>query len=278
LSFNVSKNIIIENMVYGAFSYSRRGQQVVGKTSGISPEAQQEIVEFCNSWGDCRNLKFKRSLNQFPLKNKSANNKKLIAVVKVINSGKDQIGREGALVRHALILSEDDYRYLEFNPFMLESQGTFLTAWTRKSNCQTIFLDKSSIPPSDLSEIPRVYYDSMFEYLHTILSGGEIYYISNNHVRTAEEIIYYLLKLLPLEIKSKIAMTTFAFKKNLDYSIGCYYRRSSIPDDPLKIKFDMIGDRQKEIGDYLRAIFDNLKREKFGRVIKTLSEPLPFTK
>jgi hypothetical protein len=29
------------------------GQQVVGKSAGITTEIEREIVEFCNSWGDC---------------------------------------------------------------------------------------------------------------------------------------------------------------------------------------------------------------------------------
>jgi hypothetical protein len=269
-------SIVIENMVYGAFSYSRKGQQVVGKTSGISPATEKEIIEFCNSWGDCRNLKFRRSLNQFPLKSTSPYGQNLIAVVKVINTGRDQIGREGALVRHALVLTESDYRHLEFNPFTFESQGVFLTVWTRKSNCQTIFLDKSTMPPSDISEIPRKFFDSLFAYLHTVLSGGEIFLFSNNHIHTAEDITYYLMKILPLDIKAKIAMTTFAFRKNLDYKIGCYYRASSAVTDPLKIKFEMTGEKNSEAERFLNILFENLKSEKYGRVIKMITEPLPY--
>ena len=276
MTFASSDNIVIENMVYGALSYSRKGQQVVGRSKGITPETEQEIVGFCNSWGDCRNLNFKRSLNQFPLKSVAPDGRKLIAVVKVINSGRDQVGREGSLIRHALMLAKNEYRWLEYNPFLLESLGIFLTVWTRQSDCRAIHINRHAIPPSDLAEIPQYYYDALFEYLHVILSGGRIYYTANNHVRTAEEIIYYLMKLLPLEIKSEIAMTTFAFRKNLEYRIGCFYRSSSVPADPLKVIFETTGERTTEVESYLEELFAKLKSERFGGVIRMLTNPLPF--
>jgi hypothetical protein len=263
-------------MVYGAFSYSRKGQQVVGKTPGVSPEIEREIVNFCNSWGDCRNFKFRRSLNQFLLQNSSPAGQALIAVVKIINAGKDQIGREGALVRHALILTESDYRNLEFNPYLLESQGAFLTAWTRQSNCQLIYLSKKSIPPADFSEIPRRFYDELHGYLLAILSGGEIYLYLNNHINTAEDIIYYLMKLLPMDLKKKIAMTTFAFKKNINYKIGCYYRASGVVSDPLKVRFEILGENKSAARRFADILFENMRDEKFGKVVKLIAQPLDF--
>jgi hypothetical protein len=267
-------DIAIENMIYGVLPDRRMGQEVLGKTPGIPPDTEQEIVEFCTSWGDCRNLKFRRSLNQFPLKCNSPDGDRLIAVIKVINSGLDSIGREGALVRHALVLRESDYRHLEFNPFTLESLGVFLTVWTKQSNCEVIFLDSRLVPPSDFSEIPRAYYDSLFSYLHTLLSGGEIFLFLNNHLHTAEDIIYYVIKLLPVDFRSRIALTTFAFRKNLDYSIGCYYRQSGAPADPLKIRFEMAGEKDEKLVAFLKALFENLECEKYGRAARMLFEPL----
>jgi len=273
LSFGFNSHIVIENLIYGAFSFSRKGQQVVGKTPGITEEIEKELVEFCTTWGDCRNLKFRRSLNQFPLLAKSDRGEKLIAVIKVINSGLDQVGREGTLVRHAVVLTEADYRILEYNPFVLESQGVFQMVWTRQSNCRTIFVDKKSIPPSDLSEIPRSFFDSLYDYLLTIISAGEVYLFLNNHINTAEDIIYYIIKLLPLDLRPTIALTTFAFRKNLDYKIGCYYRQSSTSPDPLTIRFENSGvpDPGKEA--FLDELFDDLKGEKYGRAIRLLSQP-----
>ncbi len=268
-----ASRIAIENLIYGAFSHSRKGQQVVGKSTGISEEIEKEIVEFCNTWGDCRNLKFRRSINQFPLSRKSSTGEKLIAVIKVINSGLDNVGREGTLVRHALVLTETDYRYLEFNPFTLESQGVFQIVWTRRF-CETIYLDKRSIPPSDLSEVPESLYGLLFDYLLTILSGGEIYLFLSNHINTAEDLVYYILKLLPLDMRSRMSLTTFAFRKNRDYQIGCYYRYSSLPVDPLKIRFERSGNPKKHIESFLRELFENLKSEKYGQAIKMLGRPI----
>ena len=266
-------DIAIENMIYGVLPDRRMGQEVLGKTSGISEATEKEIVGFCTSWGDCRNLNFRRSLNQFPLKSLSPSGEKLIAVVKVINAGLDSIGREGALVRHALVLTETDYRRLEFNPFVVESQGVFLTIWTRQSKCEVIFLDSRHVPPSDLSEIPRAYYDSLFDYLHTLLSGGEIFLFISNHLHTAEDVIYYVIKLLPVDIRPEMTLTTFAFRKNLDYRIGCFYRQASAPDDPLKIKFETVGKKEEGVGGFLALLFENLKYEKYGRAARMIYDP-----
>jgi len=267
--------VVIENLVYGAFPNQRMGQQVVGKSAGITTEIEREIVEFCNSWGDCRNLKFRRSINQFPLKSPLLDGRNAIAVVKVTNAGKDSIGREGTLVRHALILAENDYRYLEYNPFVLESLGIFLKVWNRLCDCQTIYLNRDSIPPADLSEVPRLFYNSLKLYATAIMSGGEIYIYLNNHIQTVEDMIYYLIKILPLDLKASLALTTFAFKKNIDYKIGCYYRQMSEPADPLKVQFETIGKPNQAVDDYFKRLFEYLNDEKYGRAAKILSEPLP---
>ena len=273
MSFGFASHIAIENLIYGAFSFSRKGQQVVGRTPGITDEIEKELVEFCNTWGDCRNLKFRRSLNQFPLAARSGRGEKLIGIIKVINSGLDQVGREGTLVRHAVVLTEADYRFLEFNPFALESQGVFQMVWTRQSNCRTIFIDKKSIPPSDLSEIPHSLFDTLYDLLFMLVSGGEMYLFLNNHVNTAEDIIYYIIKLLPLDLRASIALTTFAFRKNLDYKIGCYYRQSSTSPDPLTIQFEKSGTPDSGKEAFLKELFDDLKGEKYGRAIRLLSQP-----
>lgn len=266
-------NIVIENLVYGAFPSQRMGQQVVGKSPGVTSEIEREIVEFCNTWGDCRNLKFRRSLNQFPLISKFADSREAMAVVKVTNAGKDSIGREGALVRHALILAREDYRRLEFNPFMLESLGVFLTVWTRIADCETIYLANDKIPPSDLSEVPQSFHGALSSYAGTILSGGEVYIYLNNHIHTIEDMIYYLIKILPIDFKASLALTTFTFKKNLDYKIGCYYRQLSQDVDPLKAHFELSGESRPEIDNYLKTLFECLKSEKYGRAAKLLAEP-----
>lgn len=268
-------DIVIENLVYGAFPNQRMGQQVVGKSAGITDEIEREIVEFCNTWGDCRNLKFRRSLNQFPLQSRLRDGRNAIAVVKVTNAGKDSIGREGTLVRHALVLAETDYRYLEFNPFVLESQGIFLTVWTRLCDCRTIYLKFDSIPPADLSEVPRLFYGPLKLYAATLLSGGEIYVYLNNHIQTAEDMIYYLIKILPLDFRARLALTTFTFKKNIDFKIGCYYRQLNRPADPLKVQFETTGQPFQTVNDYLQMLFECLQDEKYGRAAKILAEPLP---
>jgi hypothetical protein len=275
LTSGLTSDIVIENLVYGAFPHQRMGQQVVGKSAGITDEIEREMVEFCNTWGDCRNLKFRRSLNQFPLNSRLRDGRKAIAVVKVTNAGKDSMGREGTLVRHALVLAETDYRYLEFNPFVLESQGIFLTVWTRLCDCETIYLKHELIPPADLSEVPRSFYGPLKLYAATVMSGGEIYMYLNNHIQTAEDMIYYLIKILPLEIRAGLALTTFAFKKNIDFKIGCYYRQLSQPADPLRVQFETTGQPGRNINDYLQTLFDYLNDEKYGRAAKMLTEPMP---
>jgi hypothetical protein len=267
--------IAIENMFYGAVPIRRMGQEVLGKTPGINAEIEKEIVEFCNSWGDCRNLKFRRSLNQFPLKARSSDGGKLIAIVKVVNAGRDSMGREGTLARHALVLREVDYRRIEFNPFTLESQGVFLEAWTQASDCRTIFIDSRTIPPSDLSEIPRSFYKQLREYLTTIMSGGEIFLFANNHLHTAEDIIYYVFKLLPIEIRPDIPLTTFAFRRNLDYKMGCYYRQSGTTPDPLKIQFEIAGEKDAVAVEFANNLLGGLDAEKYGFAARMLGQSYP---
>ncbi|HBC46666.1 MAG TPA: hypothetical protein DCZ43_06440 [candidate division Zixibacteria bacterium] len=270
--------ISIENMFYGALPNRRMGQEVLGKTPGITAEIEAEIVEFCNSWGDCRNLKFRRSLNQFPLDAPGSDGSDMIAVVKVVNAGRDSMGREGTLVRHALILNENDYRQIEFNPFTLEAQGAFLEAWTQACDCRPILVNSRIIPPTDLSEIPRSFFKQIKEYIETVLSGGTIFLFINNHLHTAEDVIYYVFKLLPADFRAQIALTTFAFRRNLEYQIGCYYRQSDTSPDPLKVQFEMSGEKNKVAMDFATELFDSLENEKYGQAARMLAAPFPVKK
>jgi hypothetical protein len=107
--------------------------------------------------------------------------------------------------------------------------------------------------------------------LRAILSGGEMFVFLNNHLHTAEDVIYYTFKLLPFAVRPDIALTTFAFRKNLDYRIGCYYRQSGSPPDPLKVKFEISVGDNSGIADYLEALFAELRGEKYWRVYRMLS-------
>jgi hypothetical protein len=261
--------IEVEHLVYGSFSFDGSAQHIAAQSKGIDTKTRREITTFCDTWGDCKNLRFYSSLNQIWLEDES---EPKVAVIKITHHGRDFSGRGGALLRHALVLREKAYEKLQFNPFKLNSLSIFKADWRNGDRCETLYLDSEGLPKEDLSLIPQELYPVLQENLRSHLEGLALLSYRNINTPTSDSYLRFLFSLIPSQRRKRLALTTFAFRKNHDYQIGCIYSPERVPEDNWEVEFERKAglpapDWGNElISDYLSTLFSRLRQGAFSQV------------
>jgi len=262
--------IKVEHLVYGTFSTSGMAQHVPSQSSGIDANTKNQIISFCNSWGECRNLKFFSSLSQFFL-DTPENQPPQVAVVKITHHGQDFAGRKGALLRHALMLKASDYSLLEYNPFVVEELGKFKTSWSEEEKCDSFYIELPTKGENDLQKIPSSLFASLRENLTFLLNGFSLLSYRNVNTPTSDLYLRYLFSLIPHRRRGGLPFTTFAFRNNKSYRLGCIYSPDRIPKDSLSVDFEKIKptislspSEEKAIRDYVDQVFYFLEQKQFS--------------
>ena len=257
--------IDVEHLVYGSFSFDGSAQHIADQSKGISKKICKEITAFCDSWGECKNLKFYSSLNQIWLENEPESEPQ-VAVIKVTHHGRDFSGRGGALLRHALVFKEKAYQKLQFNPFRLDHLNIFKADWRDGDRCEALQLDSAELAKEDLNLIPQELYASLEENLRSLLDGSNLLSYRNINTPTSDSYLRFLFSLIPCQRRKGLALTTFAFRKNHDYQIGCIYSPERVPEDNLDMEFERktavssLAWGNDLVSDYLDTLFSWLRQ------------------
>lgn len=264
--------IAVEHLIYGTFSTSGMAQHVPSQSPGIDSYTRNQIISFCNSWGECRNLKFFSSLNQFYLETQE-NQEPQVVVVKITHHGQDFAGRKGALLRHALIFKVSDYSLLEFDPFKVEELGKFKTSWSEEEKCDSFYVDPTNLSGNEFQKIPPSLFPSLKENLALLLRGFCLLSYRNVNTPTSDLYLKYLYSLIPHSQRNNLAFTTFAFRNNKSYRLGCIYSPDRIPEDSLSVEFEKIKpsislspSEEKIIRNYTDQAFFFLEQKEFSKV------------
>jgi hypothetical protein len=258
--------IEIEHLIYGSFQFDGSAQHIPAQSPGISNKIRKEITSFCDSWGECKNFKFYSSLNQIWLEDES---EPKVAVIKVTHHGKDFSGRSGALLRHALVFKEKDYQKIGFDPFRVESLNILRTDWKEGDSCETLHADPARFSKVDLSLIPAELYPSLRENLSSLLKGLSLYSYRSINTLRSNSYVQGLFSLIPHSKRRTIPLTTFAFRKNHEYRIGCIYSPERIPQDDADVRFEKkAGGSQSTcegemILDYGKTLFSFLEQNRY---------------
>jgi hypothetical protein len=262
--------IKVEHLVYGTFSTSGMAQHVPSQSPGIDSNTKNQIISFCNSWGECRNLKFFSSLSQFFLDTQE-NQEPQVAVIKITHHGQDFAGRKGALLRHALLFKASDYSLLECSPFRVEQWGKFKTSWSEDEKCDPFFMEPPDLNQNELEKIPSSVFASLRENLVLLLKGFSLLSYRNVNTPTSDLYLRYLYSLIPHSQRSGLPFTTFAFRNNKGYRLGCIYSPDRIPEDSLSVKFERIKpsislspSEEKAVRDYVDQVFYFLEQKQFS--------------
>ncbi len=271
--------IEVEHLIYGSFNFCGSAQHIPDQSRGISKNIRKEIASFCDSWGECKNLKFYSSLNQIWLEDEPGSESK-VAVIKVTHHGRDFSGRGGALLRHALVFKGRDYEKLEFNPFRVEDLNIFKTDWKDDDRCEAFYVDPADLPKEDLGTIPQELYPSLKENLSFLLQGFSLISYRITNTPNSDSYLRSLFCLIPYSGRKKFSLTTFAFRKNCNYQLGCIYSPERIPQDSLDVEFERktggpsLGWEIGAISDYLDPLFSLLKQSDFPEAWKHIKNYL----
>jgi len=268
--------IKVEHLVYGTFSTSGMAQHVPSQSPGIDTNTKNQIISFCNSWGECRNLKFFSSVSQFFLDTEE-NQEPQVAVIKITHHGQDFAGRKGALLRHALVFRASDYSLLEYNPFRVEQWGKFKTSWSEEEKCDPFFMDSPDPSQNELEKIPSSVFASLKENLTLLLNGFSLLSYRNVNTPTSDLYLKYLYSLIPQSQRNGLSFTTFAFRNNRSYRLGCIYSPDRIPADSLSVEFEKIkppvslsASEERAITDYSDQVFYFLEQKQFSEASQVI--------
>lgn len=268
--------IKVEHLIYGTFSTSSMAQHVPCQSSGIDNHTKNQIISFCNSWGECRNLKFFSSLNQFYLE-PQANEEREVAVIKITHHGQDFAGRKGALLRHALVFKVSDYSLLEFDPFKVGELGIFKTSWSEEEKCDALYIDSLSLSNNELQQIPPSLFHSLKENLSLLLKGFSLLSYRNVNTPNSDLYLKYLYTLIPHYLRNNLVFTTFAFRNNMNYRLGCIYSPDRIFEDSLGAGFEkkkhsgaLSLSQESIISQYMEQAFSFLEQKEFSKVFELI--------
>jgi len=263
--------IRVEHLIYGTFSRSGMAQHVPTQSPGIDDHTRNQIIAFCNSWGECRNLRFVSSINQFFLESQEGVEPQA-AVIKITNHGQDFAGRKGALLRHALVFKVSDYSLLEFDPFKVEALGKFKFTWSEEQRCESFYMDLRNLEDSILQEIPVSLFPSIRENLNSLLRGFCLLSYRNVNTPTSDLYLKYLYSLIPYSNRASMDFTTFAFRKNKSYRLGCIYSPDRMPEDRLGVEFEKLKffpsytpPEERMIRDYVNQVCFFVEQKEFSK-------------
>jgi len=263
--------IKVEHLVYGTFSTSGMAQHVPSQSPGIDSNTKNQIISFCNSWGECRNFKFFSSISQFFLKPDESNEPQ-VALIKITHHGQDFAGRRGALLRHALVVRASDYSLLEYNPFRVEQWGKFKTSWSEEEKCDPFFVEAPGLSQNELEKIPSSVFSSLRQNLMLLLKGFSLLSYRNVNTPTSDLYLKHLYSLIPHSQRNGLSFTTFAFRNNRSYRLGCIYSPDRIPEDSLSVEFEKIKpsvslspSEERVIRDYVDQVFYFLEQKQFSQ-------------
>jgi hypothetical protein len=122
-----SRAIRYEQAVYGSFAFWDRGYAVLAQSPGCRPEWLTELQRACQRFGE-RPAGVPEAAVRGLFARRLAEGRGPWMIVGVGSPGRDDRGRPGALVFHALFVDPRDYRRLGCDPFALA--GALRRDWT----------------------------------------------------------------------------------------------------------------------------------------------------
>ncbi len=96
----------LDHLIYGTFPDLPGSQQVVYRSSGITPELESWLIQQYDRFGDCKTEEFRSSLTLQWLRDGES---PAAVLTKITHAGQDFSGRWGALLRHSAIITQEQF-------------------------------------------------------------------------------------------------------------------------------------------------------------------------
>jgi hypothetical protein len=227
----------LEHLIYGTFPDLPGSQQVVYKSSGITPELESWLISRYDAFGDCRTEEFQSSLTMQWYRTEETT---LGTLTKVSHAGKDFSGRWGALLRHTAIFSLEQCR--ELKGALSGVAGLLVSGGNSEELAQSGDLEieagtDSQAPHEWLSSLNLANYQSN---LARLLTGERLVLYSDLNTSHLNQYLQTLIRLTPLNIRERLNWSEFVFHSlpELDLSVVHSSRYSAPESEAIEFQTD----------------------------------------
>lgn len=133
--------VALEQLVYGLRPDGSQGRGILATSPGISDSCEQEIVRLCEGWGAVPAEGLRRTvLLSFPLVTCLPSMPGDLHTVIQISQGAQPLF-------HAVVLTRQDFREFDLNPYSLVHEGVFVDEWTPGSELPRRHTAAQSLAP-----------------------------------------------------------------------------------------------------------------------------------
>lgn len=218
----------LDHLIYGTFPDLPGSQQVVYRSSGVTPELESWLIQQYDQFGDCKTEEFRSSLTlQWYREGESP----IAVVTKVTHAGQDFSGRWGALLRHSAIITQE--QFFTIHGDISAIAATLVTGGSSEELSQSSDLEFESTPDRDaiIEHIMSLNLANFESNLKRILTGERLVLYADLNTPHLNIYLKDLLILLPLPLRSRLSWSEFIFHSlpEMDLSI-VHSSRYSAPD------------------------------------------------
>lgn len=264
--------MFIENLIYGTFPNLPGSQQVVHKTSGITPAVEAELLKFYNDFGDCKNEAFKSSASVHWLHAESG--EPLVAISKVTQMGKDFSGRWGALLRHTAVLARSQYREIMFCPGFVTRHLVESGTAEELSAIGSIEVVETGVAEPLLEELAAMPFSDLKENLRRLMTGERLIAYSEINAENTDRYLRRLVSLLPMSFSAELNWSEFLFRPLENFDLLVAYNGRYEPPSGDTIPLTVSGHnslsnielQEDYVDDYISLLEEALARHDADRL------------
>lgn len=274
--------MIVDHLLYGTLPDTPGSQHVIAKSPGISFSQEAWLINYYDQFGDCRDQGFAKSLSVFWYRDQPDQEK--VIVTQVSHHGKDFSGRWGALLRHSVVLSAEQYKAINCLPDRIEQ-----LLLTSVSSDQLALLKESSLdlPEDDPESIPDClmtgdfYFEDFRQNLTALLKGQRLVLFAERNTDWSDRCVRRLVSLLPVRWRQVFNWSEFVFRtsENLDLSL-VYSSRHEAPQEG-RLTFAAVGDNHiRDLGlepayveDYVSRLSEAIASQNSELLTQLFLEP-----
>lgn len=233
-----------DHLIYGTFPDLPGSQQVVYRSSGITPEFESWLIHQYDQFGDCKTEEFRSSLTlQWYREGESP----VAVLTKVTHAGQDFSGRWGALLRHSAIITQEQFFAIHGDISAIAEK--LATGGSSEELSQSPEFEIDSTPDRDsiIEHILTLSFAHFESNLRRILTGERLVLYADVNTQHLRTYLQNLLLILPLSVRSLLNWSEFIFHSlpEMDLSVA-HSSRYSAPDGDI-IEFQ--GDGENGTGD-----------------------------
>ncbi|MGB5108024.1 MAG: hypothetical protein WBP29_13880 [Candidatus Zixiibacteriota bacterium] len=227
----------LEHLIYGTFPDLPGSQQVVYKSSGISPELESWLIQSYDAFGDCKTEDFRSSLTLQWCRESEI---QLAVLTKVTHAGQDFSGRWGALLRHSAILTQEQLQSLFFDVSPVAAQLVSTGASEELAQSGDLEIEATSsidILTDKILPLNLAHYNAN---LKRLLTGKRLVLYADLNTDHLNAYLHNLLSLLPFQFRAVINWSEFVFHSlpELDLSVVHSSRYSAPESDTVEFQSD----------------------------------------